>query len=282
MGPKCAVDPLRRWSIPFRVCLLALGLLVFGFSGVVLAQMDHTSMSGGRMDMDMGMYRAVPLSGCDDYHCRNCDQCKSRDFCSTGGQCDNPECGHKHATVECHGCSIFYLRARGASSSCMERATQTVAVMNSAMQLEDPWAWRYVVRDGRLGPAIWLEKAGTRQEKMVVTVTQSDVIGYQYRATVIPMSYGAGAITDGLVAHWWAALLQDHFDAMVLGVEPSLTVATHCGKPLLKAYEAARLQAPDGPIPMTVWKDVFARELTPTDRDRLGLVAQIIPMAFKP
>lgn len=241
-------------------------------------QMGH-DMSEHASGDGMEMYTARPLSGCKDYHCL---KCTTRDQCSTESRCDMPGCGHDHAVVECHGCSVLYLRSREGFASCVDRAASVVTKMNSATAKQDPEKWHYVVKKGEQTWEVWLEMIGMSHGDKIVSVTNADVAGYRHRAKIIPMSYDAESIDKRLVASWWAALLQDHFDAMILGNVPRLTVKTHCGKPLLKAFKAARAEEAEGRISMATWHRVFSRELSPTDRDRLGLVAQIIPKSFLP
>lgn len=244
-----------------------------------MSHQEHMSPKEGMPMEHMAMYKASLLSGCNDYHCL---KCKSRDYCSMGNNCGMPECGHEHAVVECHGSSVLYLRSANGFLSCMDRAKKVVNAMNSVMTLENPERWRYVVKDKISDPEIWLEMEGMPHGNKIVTVTSADLGGYHYRAKITRMSYPAEAIDKRLVARWWAAILQDHYDAMILGKRPSLSVETHCGKPLLKAFDAARERVPNGSISMKVWNDVFSQDLSPTDRDRLGLAAQIIPKGFIP
>lgn len=264
-----------------RQVLLVWLILQLAFVVTVFAEDQHSghSMDHSSMDMQdsMSMYSVAPLSGCDDYHCL---KCKSRDKCSIGGNCGMPECGHEHAKVECHGLPVLYLRSSSGHSSCLARGKKVVSEMNKVMTLETPERWRFVVKEGSQGPEVWLQMSGMSHGNRIVVITDADVEGYRHRAKVVQMSHGADDIDKNLVAKWWAALLQDHFDSMILGKRPSLTVHTHCGKPLLKAYDAARDLIKDGPIPMETWMKVFSTKLSPTDRDRLGVVAQIIPKNF--
>lgn len=256
-------------------------ILLLTIVNTAFAQDQHSGHSMDHSGMDMGdsmsMYSVAPLSGCDDYHCL---KCKSRDRCSVGGRCGMPECGHEHAQVVCHGLPVLYLRSAAGQSSCLARGKKVVSAMNMVMTLENPEQWRFIVKKGSQGLEIWLQMSGMSHGNKIVSITNADVLGYQYRAKTVQMSHRADDIDKNLVAKWWASLLQDHFDSMILGNRPSLTVHTHCGKPLLKAYEAAREMVKEGSIPMETWMKVFSTKLSPTDRDRLGVVAQIIPKNF--
>lgn len=243
-------------------------------SGAANHDMTHDGMSAFH---EMAMYSAALLSGCEDYHCL---KCTSRNHCSLGADCGMPECGHEHARVDCHGMPVLYLRSSAGNSSCMARAEKVVRQLNTIVSLKNPENWDIVVKNVSREPEIWLQMTGMAQGYKLVEVTEADVIGYRHRATVVQRSHNADSIDKALVAKWWAALLQDHFDSMILGKEPSQTVHTHCGKPLLKAYIAARERVAHGPIPMKTWMEVYSTVLSPTDRDRLGMVAQIIPKNF--
>lgn len=249
---------------------------------------DERSMHGVRgappdakapgMEHDIAMYGVEPLSGCDDHHCLRCPH---RDRCGPLDRCGMEDCGHEHAVVLCHGCALFFLRSAAGMTSCLERGREAAATLNAVAMAGEGVGYRYEVRSGGSGAEIWRASAGDEPDRFVLRVAEGDVEGYRYRATVIPMSREPSAITGHLVARWWAALLQDHYDAMILGLPPTRTVQTHCGRPLRKAYDEARRIVPEGPIPMERWREVFTERLAPMDRDRLALAAQIIPENFE-
>jgi hypothetical protein len=246
-------------------------------SGAISSAPSMSMPSVSTPSMPMSMYSSAILSGCDDYHCT---KCTTRERCSTDSKCMDPECGHQHATIECHGLPIMYLRASAGFNSCLERAGSIVRTLNSALDIESPELWSFVIEEEAGSVEILLRRKGNGQRRKAVSVTDSDVRGYQLRAEAVPMSYAAKDIDASLVARWWGALLQDHFDAMIVGKTPTRTVETHCGKPLLKAYREARKLVETGRIPMDIWKTVFYTKLSPTDRDRLSVAAQVIPKNF--
>lgn len=80
-----------------------------------------------------GVFSATVLSGCDDFHCR---ECKNRNHCTGRPNCDMADCGHEHGLVLLEGGSLFFLRsANGIADergklSCFSRAKLVSSRLN--------------------------------------------------------------------------------------------------------------------------------------------------------
>lgn len=268
---------------PTTFTLIILIFLQFSLSSNLFSQNDN-----------MAMYQSKSINGCQDFHCT---KCSNRDNCSLGYYCSKDGCGHKHGIVSCGEGVLFYLRSsngyanQNGEKDCEVRAHAIAQTLNSSMQMmSNHDDCTFIVRNEKGDPlrngddpTIWLEmKMG--HNKKIVTITNSDMIGYKSRAKMLAFSKMAkepGSITKKMVAYWWANNLEDHFAMMVLNKEPSLTINTHCGKVLLKVWNNARTIIPEGKIPMKTFASVM-QNLSAEEKKHLKLAAQIIPKNYKP
>lgn len=81
---------------------------------------------------------------------------------------------------------------------------------------------------------------------------------------------GAGGDRDRL-ARWWLALFQDHL-SLALGLQPSYTTDTHCGKGFLVVYRKAREMEPTGVISHATLVSTIA-QIDEYDREHLWRLA---------
>ncbi len=241
----------------------------------------------------MGMYKSSAIDGCEDFHCRKCED---RNSCTLGFNCGMDNCGHKHGAVSCDESIVFYLRTsngytdENGNKSCTVRAKVVAERLNSFMTMNEDNEFKFKILDengeslsgSKSNPTIWFSYENGENKKLI-TVTNSDMQGYKYRASLPLLSKMAtppDEITKELVAQWWLANLTDHFRMMVLNKKPYLTTNTHCGKVLLTVWNDARALVPAGKISMDVFKKVM-RDLSSEDKKHLLLAAQIIPNNFK-
>ena len=193
-------------------------------------------------DNSMGMYNSSTIDGCTDFHCL---KCKDRNNCTLGFYCGIKNCGHKHGAVSCTESIIFYIRSsngytdENGNKSCTVRARNVSERLNSFMtMMSENDEFRFIIlnengdslSDSKSNPTIWFN-GDNGEDKKLITITNSDMLGYKYRASLPALSKMAtppDKITKILVAQWWLANLTDHFNMMVLNKEPYLTTNTHC------------------------------------------------------
>jgi len=166
--------------------------------------------------------------------------------------------GHEHDIVHCEGVGLFVLRTRrecrryGMSLECdegyfpsiRERAKIVVQRLNDAVELwehEAPGAATHKDEFHELtfetkkladGTGIFLVPGHGAEGRLIVTVTEGDVVGYRRRS---PHPH----VTQELVAAWWQGLTTDIFYVLVLHEPPCVIVNTQQGAILNKVARYA-------------------------------------------
>lgn len=276
------------------VALMTAGIL--GNNGFAMEEMNYLPTAGPH-DMSLGhMFSAAPLDGCDDFHCR---KCKNRNHCTGRPNCGISDCGHQHGLTLLNGGALFLLRsANGATNSdgqpsCYARARTAADRLNHLMSsMGDHDRCYFTVLDENRNelvgsgqnPVIWFTMAGSRHYQKVITVTDYDLAGYQYRSAsseLAGMAKPADELNKKLVAQWWASLLKDYFGMIMENQPPRLTTYTHCGKVLDTVWDLARREVPEGKIPMSAFSRAIDN-LPDEKKTRLFIAAQVIPKNFDP
>lgn len=133
---------------------------------------------------------------------------------------------HAHVAVALSGIEVLVLRDEGGHPSTEARARDIVARLNEARDLG---GGTFRVRDTGSEPALLFEAASTERQVPILAVSVADAAAFAKRSP--------RHVTPDVLAHYWAALLNDYWALAVLERAPSALIALHEADALTELYE---------------------------------------------